>query len=91
MSAQLPSAIQAILDAENEMTLKEDTVQYELVFGYDGIVLATFESSHPIHLPLVGSTITVHQTEVSVTDVALDYAVLDGVQRITAEVEVEPA
>lgn len=91
MSPDLPAAIQAILDAEGESSAIKETVVHELIFSYDGISLATFESASPIQLPVVGSTVTVHYSEVTVTEVDISYTVLDGVQRVTAEVEVEPA
>ncbi|WP_435597022.1 hypothetical protein [Streptomyces anulatus] len=91
MSSELPAAIQAIIDAEEQAVVTQATAMHEIVFAYDGNVIATMESPSSIQLPATGTTITLHHLPVAVTDVDLSYTVVDGVQRITAEVEVEPA
>jgi hypothetical protein len=91
MPSELPAVIQAIIDAEEQAVVTQATVVHEIVFAYDGNVIATIESPSPIQLPATGATITLHHMPVAVTDVDLSYTVADGAQRITAEVEVEPA
>lgn len=90
MTTELPATIQAIIDAEEQAVVTQATVVHEIVFAYDGTVIATIESLGPIQLPAKGTTIILHHIPVVVTDVDLSYTVADGAQRITAEVEVEP-
>ncbi|WP_431980035.1 hypothetical protein [Streptomyces qinglanensis] len=90
-SDELPATIQSIIDAEEHGVVTQPTVVHEVVFAYDGNVIATFESTGSIQLPAEGATITLHHHEVTITGVDLDYAVIDGVQHVTAEVEVGPA
>ena len=90
MSQYIPEPIQEIIDRVTAAVDPQGRVEHELVFSYDGNVLASFRSANPIQLPTVGSTIAVFYNEVIVREVDLRYTMFDGVQQITATVEIVP-
>ncbi|MEV7492137.1 hypothetical protein AB0O08_15460 [Streptomyces anulatus] len=87
---ELPELIRRIAAAADLVEQQRPTVSHRVEFGYDGISLATFESTGSIHIPSQGCVVEVHGVEVSVVEVSLNYDIYEGVPWVIATVDVAP-